>query len=160
MQTIPQILKSAGIRYQDYSQAPRQGIFLTAANQLIGSYNDLTRFSASRRAYAGWEAHHIVEAQDLDRLGIAQQFPAHKDQICVLIPRAAHRKRINSILRHSNPAAMIVNAFFLEEAYKDAYSLVGNYCGGGEKAIRSELLSIVSAIFRAGGVPRTTPLPA
>jgi len=152
MQTIPQILQSASVRSQDYPRAPRQGVFLTAANQLIGSYNALTRFRATHPAYTGWEAHHIVEARDLDRLGIARQFPVYEEQISVLIPKAAHADRINSILNRHNPAGMVVNTQFLKQAYKDAYSVIGDYCGGGEKPIRDELMSIVAAVFRAGGV--------
>jgi hypothetical protein len=118
MPTVPQILQSAGVRCQDYPQAPRQGVFLTAANQLIGTYRALTRFRATHPEYTGWEAHHIVEARDLERLHIAHQFPVYEEQICVLIPKAAHGKRINSILNRQNPSGMMVNAHFLKQAYK------------------------------------------
>jgi hypothetical protein len=37
-------------------------------------------------------------------------------------------------------------------AYKAAYDLVGDYCGGGEKKIRQELVSIVEASLRLYGV--------
>ena len=45
----------------------------------------------------------MVEDQDLDRLGVAQQFPVYKQQLCVILPRAAHVNRINNILRNRNP---------------------------------------------------------
>jgi hypothetical protein len=152
MQTVPQILRAAGIRYQDYPQAPNQGVFLTASNQLMGTYRSLTRFRTGRPAYMGWDAHHIVEARDLDRLGIAHHFPVYEEQICVLIPEAAHAGRINSILNRMNPPSMIVNANFLMQAYRDAYSVIGNYCGSVERAIRDELVAIATAVFRAAHV--------
>lgn len=152
MQTVAQILQSAGIPSQDYPQARNQGVFLTPANQLVGAYQDLIRFRATHFDYAGWEAHHIVEARDLSRLGIAHRFPVYEQQICVLLPKAAHAGRINSILNHQNPAGMVVNKQFLKHAYLDAYATVGNYCGSGERPIRDELMAIVSALFRIGGV--------
>jgi hypothetical protein len=49
----------------------------------------------------------------------------------------------------------------LFRAYFDAYQLMGNYCGGGELAIRQELLAIVKTMFRFAGVagsPDRTPV--
>jgi hypothetical protein len=152
MHTIPQILRTAGIRYQDYSRAPNQGVFLTMACQLLGSYRSLTRFRIGRSEYAGWHAHHIVQKSDLARLGIASQFPVYEEQICVLIPRMGHEDRINRILNDQSPHGLIVNALELRGAYRHAYEMLGNYCGGGEMPIREELMKIVSAVFRSAGV--------
>jgi hypothetical protein len=127
-------------------------VFLTAANQLIGTYADLRRFQISNPDYFGWDTHHIVEAQDLDRLDVRNQFPPYEQQICVLIPNTAHAKRINSIFRNQNPASMHVTANHLKSAYRDAYWLIGDYCGGGERQIRNELVNIVLAVFRSVGL--------
>jgi len=44
----------------------------------------------------------------------------------------------------------------LLEAYRSAYDLIGDYCGGGEKLIRHELVEIVKAIFRKAGIKALT----
>jgi len=152
MYTVTQILSSAGVKFEKYQGNPSLGVFLTQGNQLIGTYADLKRYQRSNPPYAGWEVHHIVEAQDLERLGVKQLAPPYEQQICVLLPERAHTGRINSILRNQNPVGVRVRASELLRAYRDAYALVGNYCGGGEGSIRQELMAIVSAVFRAVGV--------
>jgi hypothetical protein len=147
-----QLLAAAGVRSRKFAEWPTGNILLTAANQLIGSYAELRRFQTSRPVYLGWQAHHIVETQDLERLGVASRFPGRDDQICVLLPERAHIGRINSILRNQNPSSMKVTASDLRRAYGDAYSMMGDYCGGGEAAIRRELMAIVEAVFRDAGL--------
>lgn len=150
MYTVTQLLSSAGVKYEVKPKGPGR-VFLTAANQLIGAYADLRRFQTSNPDYFGWDTHHIVEAQDLARLGVQYRFPAYEQQICVLIPKTAHAKRINSIFRNQNPTDMHVTASNLKSAYRDAYWLIGDYCGGGERQIRDELVDIVLAVFRSAG---------
>jgi len=152
MYTVTQVLSSAGVKFGKYSKFPAGGVFLTQSNQLIGTYSDLRRFQRSEPAYLGWEVHHIVEAQDLERLRVKYPPPPYELQICVLLPERAHTGRINSVLRSQNPTSVRVTASDLLRAYRDAYSLMGDYCGGGERPIRAELLAIVSAVFRAVGV--------
>jgi len=146
------ILSAAGIqfsRFENFSE-----IFCSKGNQLFGAYTALESFRnvyrtrSGQAAYAGWEVHHVVEDQDLDRLGVAQQFPVYKQQLCVILPRAAHVNRINNILRNRNPTRYSATASELLSAYSEAYQLVGDYSGGGEALIRQELLSIVRAAFR------------
>jgi hypothetical protein len=60
MYTIPQILTSASVKYEDYPKWSGRGVFLSAASQLIGTYADLRRFQTSNPDYFGWDAHHIV----------------------------------------------------------------------------------------------------
>jgi len=152
MQSVLDILTAARVPYKAYAVWRNPGVFVTAANQLVGSYANLKRGAATDGNYFGWQAHHIVESQDLERLGIDQQFPRREQQICVLIPERAHVGRINSVLRNQNPTAVKVTATDLVRAYKDAYVLIGDYCGGGEAKIRGELVAIVSAIFRIAGL--------
>ncbi len=152
MYTVTQILSSAGIKFEKYSQSPAGGVFLTQGNQLIGSYSDLRRFQGLTPAYFGWQVHHIVEAQDLERLGVAQLAPPYEQQVCVILPERAHIGRINSLLRNQNPIGVRVKAPDLLRAYRDAYSLMGDYCGGGEGRVRQELVAIVIAVFRAVGL--------
>jgi hypothetical protein len=143
-----QILTEARIGYETFAGWRFGGVYLSAALQLLGSYADLKKFQASHREYFRWEAHHIVETQDFGRLGVQAIFPGREGQLCVLLPKAAHRSRVNSALRHSNPAGVAVDFSTLKAGYAQAYALVGNYCGGGERAIRRELLAIVDTIFR------------
>ena len=153
MYTVTQILSSAGVKFGKYAASPAAGgVFLTDGNQLIGTYADLKRFQRSSPPYLGWEVHHIVEAQDLERLGVRQLAPPYEQQICVLLPERAHTGRINSLLRNQNPIGVRVSPAELLRAYRDAYSLIGDYCGGGERPIRKELVAIASAVFRAVGV--------
>ena len=60
------ILKEARVRYREYRCNSPSPIWLTSGNQLLSSYRALTRFATVNRHYAGWHAHHVVEAQDLE----------------------------------------------------------------------------------------------
>jgi hypothetical protein len=145
------ILRRANVSCAAFKGRPN--IYITKADQLLGAHNALTTFRSTYRddedrlPYTTWEAHHIVEYQDLGRLGISSQFPERKDQLCVLLPYAAHRKRIK-ILQSRNPSSYSVTAPELMSAYREAYDLVGDYTGGGKRAIKDELLAIVDAVFR------------
>jgi hypothetical protein len=147
-----QILNAAFVRYSLFEGRPE--IYVSEGNQLLGSYSRLKLFGAGYRTRAGqvpyraWEAHHVVERQDLERLGIASQFPVYEEQLCVLLPREGHINRINNILRNRNPSRYSATAEELLSAYREAYRLVGNYSGGGEPLIKSELLAIVQAVLR------------
>lgn len=158
--TVPDILTAASVSHRPYSRCPGAGVYITTANQLIGTYDDLDRLRSlpgiGREWYGGWERHHIVEEQDLTRLGVAERFPPRSQQICVMLPPAAHRKRVNSMLRGANPEGVRVTGVELWTAYEETYSMIGNYCGGGEVRIRRELLAIVAAIFAIAGVKRRT----
>jgi hypothetical protein len=87
----------------------------------------------------------VVGAQDLARLGIGNRFPVYKEQLTVLLPAGGHRGRINARLRVTAPIGLVkVTASVLLSAYEDAYSILGNYSGASEGAIKMELLNIVS----------------
>lgn len=150
--SVVQVLSLAGVLHERYARWPMGNVRLTAANQLIGTFDDLKRFRASDPHYLGWQAHHIVESQDLERLGVAARFPGRGQQICVLLPERAHIGRINGILRRQNPIGVQATANELRRAYGDAYAMMGDYCGGGERSIRQELVSIVGAVFRLAGL--------
>jgi len=152
MYSVNLLLLRAGVRHERYSLWQPGTVFLTGANQLIGSYSDLRQFQQSDHNYFSWHAHHIVESQDLDRLGVSQSGPPREHQICVLLPERAHIGRINSILRAQNPIGMSATASDLRRAYRDAYALLGDYCGGGEVEIRRELIAIVEAVFKSFGL--------
>jgi hypothetical protein len=149
--TIPQLLGAARVSFQPFPNVA--GVYLTAANQLIGTYKDLCSFRDRTPTYKGWEVHHIVEDQDLDRLGVRNTQPIYNLQVCVLIPESAHQKRVNSIFRNQNPSSLTANLQQLRSAYNDAYALMGDYCGGGEFGVRNELLNIFKAVMRSSGLP-------
>jgi hypothetical protein len=153
MFNVTDILLTAGVKFSVYASYPAGNIYLTDANQLIGSYKNLQAFRQSASNYTGWHVHHIVEDDDLHRLGVTTHIPAYPDQLCVLIPERAHVGRINSILRRENPTRYQATGRDLRRAYAEAYSLIGDYCGGGEAKIRQELLAIVNAEFQKLGVP-------
>jgi hypothetical protein len=147
-------LASSGVRQGAWPTdlKPVPGVYCTAAGQFIASYSDLKRFQSENRTYFGWHAHHIVESQDLQRLGVVDQSAPRNDQVCVLLPERSHIGRINSILRRQNPDGVAVTASELRGAYSLAYSTMGDYCGGGEEQIRQELLAIVGGTLRNSGV--------
>ncbi len=153
MFTVSEVLLTAGVTFSAYPGWPAANVYLTENNQVIGSYRDLASFRAYETAYKGWHRHHIVEEDDLQRLGVANHAPAYEDQPCVLLPERAHVGRINSILRRANPTNIVPTGRQLRQAYADAYSLMGDYCGGGEVEIRKELLDIVNAQFQKLGIP-------
>jgi hypothetical protein len=144
--SITEILAAAGVANTAWSKGGASAR-LTAANQLIGTYADLLKVVAGNSEYRGWEVHHILEALDVDRLNLGSFSPAYERQICVLIPATAHH-RINSILRRANPTNLTASVTELESAYRDAYNLVGNYCGSSEAAIAKELFDIFKAVAR------------
>jgi hypothetical protein len=152
MDFVESILKESRVRYREYRCNSRSPIWLTSANQLMASYSALTRFAAVDKHYTGWHAHHVVEAQDLERFGVAGKFPPYQEQLAVLLPQAAHVKRVNSVLRNQAPVGARMETGDLLIAYAAAYALMGNYCGGGETNIRAELMAIARATFQRAGL--------
>jgi len=152
MDFVERILKDSRVRYREYRCNSPSPIWLTSGNQLMSSYSALSRFATVDRHYRGWHAHHVVEAQDLERLGVAAKFPAYEEQLAVLLPQAAHIRRVNSVLRNQAPKYAVIGAADLLAAYAAAYALMGNYCGGGEQRIQAELMAIVRAILKHAGL--------
>jgi hypothetical protein len=152
MDFVESVLKASRVRYREYRCNSPMPIWLTSGNQLLSSYAALSRFAKVDRHYRGWHAHHVVEAQDLERLGVAGRFPAYDQQLTVLLPLAAHIKRVNSVLRNQAPQYAALTAAELLTTYAAAYALMGNYCGGGEERIRAELMAIARAILKYAGL--------
>ncbi len=70
MYTVNQILTAAKIGSAPFTKG-NVTVQLSAGNQLIGTYGELSKFRAANQAdYSGWEAHHIFETLDIDRLGL------------------------------------------------------------------------------------------
>jgi DNA-binding ferritin-like protein (Dps family) len=122
-------------------------IRLTAGNQLIGTYAELLKYrAADQAAYSGWEAHHIFEALDVERLELEAFAPGYEQQICVLLPRRAHH-RINSVLRHRNETNLAVAISYLPGDYREAYNEIDDYCGSSKAVIAKELFDIFKAVL-------------
>lgn len=150
MSAIEELLKLAAVKYEPFGPAAPISVHLTEGNQLIGTYDALRDFSCRCKDYRGWQAHHVVESHDLARLHIAERLPPRSEQLCVLLPERAHIGRINSVLRRQASIGLtVVGRRELLDAYADAYALVGDYCGGGERLVHRELLGIVRATFRS-----------
>jgi hypothetical protein len=150
MITTAKILQASHLAFQPHKFGA--GVFLTMGGQLVAPFRRLKDFQHLNRDYFQWQAHHIVETVDLDRLGVTLKFPPREGQICVLLPERAHIGRVNSVLRHENPLRLSASAGELRVAYRQAYSLIGDYCGGGELVIRRELMAIVDTIFALAGL--------
>ena len=141
-------LKKAGISHELHWLKSEKRVFVTRANQLIGEHNTLKEFRKENPDYKDWDSHHIVEKQDLARLGIEAHMPHQNRQVCVLLPATAHQKRVNSILRRYLPRNILPSENDLLEAYQEAYDLIGNYCGSNKHRIRHELMALVRSILK------------
>ena len=75
---VTDILLSAGISFSVCTGWAAGNVYITSANQLIGTYKDLDAFRKLDTNYAGWQAHHIVENDDLQRLGVSTHAPAYE----------------------------------------------------------------------------------
>ena len=152
MDFVKKILEEARVHHERYKCNSPMPIWLTAANQIVASYDTLTRFAQADKRYRGWHAHHVVEYQDLERLGVATNFPHYKEHLSVLLPQAAHIQRINSVLRNQAPMHAVLKVPELLSAYESAYSLMGDYCGGGAQNIKAELIAIAKATLHQAGL--------
>jgi hypothetical protein len=103
MFTVQQVLLTAGVKFSKFAGCHAGNVYITSGHQLIGRYKDLEAFCKSTEDYAGWHVHHVVEDDDLNRLGVSGHAPTYADQLCVLFPERAHIGRINSVLRRENP---------------------------------------------------------
>jgi hypothetical protein len=152
MDFVESILRESRVRYREYRCNSPSPIWLTAGNQLMASYSALSRFATVDRHYRGWHPRHVVEAQDLARLGVDGRYPAYEQQLAVLLPQAAHTQRVNSVWRKPAPKHAAIAAADMLAAYAAAYALMGNYSGGGEQRIREELMALARAILKYAGL--------
>ena len=72
MFTVTDVLLTAGVKFSVYAGRVAGNVYITHANQLIGSYKDLEIFRTSDSNYSGWHVHHVVEDDDLYRLGVSK----------------------------------------------------------------------------------------
>ncbi|SDB74376.1 hypothetical protein [Belnapia rosea] len=131
-------------------------VMMTPANQLVGAHAAVKNY---RKAYPedygrivgksgkterlAWESHHIVEGQDLKFLrSMGVDIPDYEVCPAVLIPPEAHRNRVSRTLPRGKDRLLADL-----DSYAEAYNHIGNYCGGGSKAIKEELMSICRAII-------------
>ncbi|HXT81831.1 MAG TPA: hypothetical protein VN702_19895 [Acetobacteraceae bacterium] len=152
MYTVPEILRTGRVKFRVFAGWSKGNVYVTKAGQLIGGYKNLGEYRDSDPNYKGWHCHHVVEADDLVRLGVVNHAPPYDEQLNVLLPERAHVGRINSILRKENPTRYQATGEELRQAYKAAYEMMGDYCGGGEANIQQELVAIVDATFQKLGV--------
>jgi hypothetical protein len=151
MPYLEDVLRLGEIHHEPFPGSKTTGIFLTRGMQLLGTFDDFQRFKRGTDAYKGWHRHHVFERQDWSRLNIETLAPRYEDQLCVLLPERAHIGRVNSVLRSQAPQGAILPPRELLKAYEDAYEIVGDYCGGGERLIRRELSGIVRGTLRLCG---------
>ena len=162
MITVEQVLHLSAVPHEN---APRSGptrgarytdVYLSEANQLLGTYRALRRyrddhyeFYGANRSQKTWEAHHVLEDRSLDYLQIRSKFPDKEKGLCVLIPVAAHH-RINSIfIEHTRQFSDVRHVL---EGYRLAHSVLGNYSGARPGAVALELDKLLRAAFRCAGL--------
>lgn len=150
--SIRELLDLAGIAHTRFEVAKGHPVILTECHQLVAEYRKLKSAQATSPPYKGWHAHHVVEYQDLRRLGVAGLFPPYEEQLCVLLPEGAHMGRITSDLRRELPRSFGHGKRDYLRAYKEAYDNVGDYTGARAGGVKRELLAIVKATFRAAGL--------
>lgn len=128
-----------------WSNAKGRKVYLTKGGQLVGSHDSLLAFRGDHKAaYSKWDSHHIVEEVHLRNLG--KHYTSRGDLPAVLIPKSAHSKRINSILRRADCLSLDPKGLY--SYYEDAYDLLGAYTGMATGAgIKSELLTIVGTML-------------
>jgi hypothetical protein len=148
--SIDGLLRNANVKFVAWPTDRK--IFLTDANQLIGRYCDFREFRQQNRDYRGWHAHHILEKKDIERLGLRAAFPKYDDQLCVLLPPAAHARRINSIYPRLSPRDTKILVSEIRKDYRATYQMVGDYCGSSEKKISDELMRILDATLALAGL--------
>jgi hypothetical protein len=133
----------SGLSVSVFWQAGENKVYLTQANQLIGSHRSLIAFRAAhKKEYARWHSHHIIEEVHLKNLGIRSSFPGRDDLPCVLLPRKGHSGRLRTILGQAD--TLKLSKAELYEYYEEAYDLLGDYSGANGV---DELLTIVKKML-------------
>jgi hypothetical protein len=151
------ILRRSGVLSGQHWVTPRSQylVYRTKADQLVGSYSALVSFrnafpkhykehthtdprSKDEALVRTWQAHHVVEVQDLKVLqALGRKFPTYRYLPCVLLPYEAHQQRVNDLLERGPMSTM---SDLLD--YANAYDAIGSYTGADEQRIRNELVAI------------------
>jgi hypothetical protein len=160
MITVDRIVRDAGILDQrektPFWELGPQHVFVSKANQLLGTYDALTRFRSHNYKHYGatddrrsWEAHHIFEDRELDYLAVREKFPPKNECLCVLIPRAAHQ-RINTIFEAHTRRFHDIQGIL--QGYRLAHSTLGDYSGSSAGSVAGELDKVIRTAFRLAGL--------
>ncbi|HEY3518440.1 MAG TPA: hypothetical protein VGL98_15430 [Gammaproteobacteria bacterium] len=158
MLTVDAILTAAGLLHASEKKwaAGNHVVYLSPANQLLGSYSALERYRSHESRHYGsrgrepaWEAHHIFETRELDYLGVQAKFPDRAQCLCVLIPKPAHI-RINTVFAGHTRQFKDIQGIL--QGYRLAHSILGNYSGAPPGAVATELDQIIRAAFRSAGL--------
>jgi hypothetical protein len=151
------VLSRAGVIDSTRWLTPRDStpVYLTKADQIVGPHSALLKFrdafpdwykvlrQGKQVVQDSWESHHIVEEQDLEILRkLGRSIPPYEACPAVLIPKIAHRNRINRSLGRGSERVVADL-----DGYRDAYSGLGNYTGAGDRRICDELISICRLIL-------------
>lgn len=149
------VLRRSGVLSGAHWVSPRKGytVYITKAYQLVGAYAALRAFRTSNPSYRKgpssprdfktWDIHHVMEEKDVAFLRPSRpSIPRYEYCPCVLLPVEPHRHRIDDFL---DPGPVVVMSDIFD--YKEAYDMIGNYTGAGERNIRDELLAIYRTIL-------------
>ena len=156
--SVETILRASGVLEKpepEWALGPYR-VFMSRGEQLLGTYEALDSYRHQERAHYGgradqpsWEAHHVFEDRELDYLGVRAKFPPRERCLCVLIPRAAH-KRINSVFEAHTRRFRDVSGIL--QGYRLAHSMLGDYSGSRPGTVAAELDRIVRTAFRCAGL--------
>jgi hypothetical protein len=158
MITIDRILRESGVLSIPKPNwlADYPFVHLSKANQLLGTWDALTKYRSKNYAAYGkqsgqesWQAHHIFEDRELDYLDVREKFPPKAQCLCVLIPQPAH-VRINSIFAQHTRRHVDIDGIL--RGYRFAHSILGDYTGAKQGLVEKELDQIIRTAFRCAGL--------
>ena len=130
----------------------RHSVYLTRANQLVGTHESLLAFRRAHPEYAGWHSHHVIEEVHLSNLGVRNNFPGRGELPCVLLPPRQHSQRLRSMLGQLD-SLQPSSARELYMDYGRVYRLLlDDYSGGTGTA--QELVDIVADMLEIDLVHR------
>ena len=92
MVTVKSILDRASLKYEPYKQAGGLPIYMIGGLQLIGDYKAFEAFKNANKHYRGWQAHHVFESQDIDRMHVELLAPSReRSAMCAVAGTGAYR---------------------------------------------------------------------
>lgn len=112
MITIDRILRESGVLSIPKPNwlADYPFVHLSKANQLLGTWDALTKYRSKNYAAYGkqsgqesWQAHHIFEDRELDYLDVREKFPPKAQCLCVNSATRSCTNQLDLCATHSTP---------------------------------------------------------
>jgi hypothetical protein len=154
MNDVIKVLKAARVQAERHDGWQRGDIFVTRkGRQIVGTLHELDRFRRTVSDFKDWRPEPVIDAKNLQMLGAKRGMPSKKNQIAVLVPKAAHLRKVNSAFdRRMAQSSGEPTSREVRKAFATALGKVGDYNGGGKGIIRKELAAIADAVMRQAHV--------